>query len=71
MLASDPEAWVGKEGGFSLHAGVACKAYERKKLKRLCRYITRPAVAKKCLCLTRNGMVRYALKTLIAMAPLR
>jgi hypothetical protein len=49
--------------GFSLHAGVATKAHERKKLERLCRYITRPPVAEKRLSLTRNGMVRYELKT--------
>ena len=63
MPASDPEEWVGKVGGFSLHAGVACKAHERKKLERLCRYITRPAVAEKRLSFARNGMVRYELKT--------
>jgi hypothetical protein len=48
---------------FSLHAGVAAKAHERKKLERLCRYITRPPVAEKRLSVTRNGMVRYELKT--------
>jgi len=63
MPASDPEEWVGKVDGFSLHAGVAAKAHERKKLERLCRYITRPAVADKRLSLSRNGMVRYELKT--------
>ncbi len=62
MPASDPEEWVGKVDGFSLHAGVAAKAHERKKLERLCRYISRPAVAEKRLCLSRNGMVRYELK---------
>jgi hypothetical protein len=29
---------VGKIAGFSLHAGVATKTRERKKLERLCRY---------------------------------
>jgi len=32
---------VGKVAGFSLHAGVATKVYERKKPERLCRYNTR------------------------------
>ena len=32
---------VGKVAGFSLHAGVAAKADERKKLERLCRYIAK------------------------------
>jgi hypothetical protein len=31
----------GQVGGFSLHAGVAARADERKKLERLCRYISR------------------------------
>lgn len=35
---------VSRQSGFSLHAGVACKANQRKKLERLCRYITRPAL---------------------------
>ena len=54
---------VGETAGFSLHAGVATKANERTKLERLCRYITRPAVSMKRLSLTRNGQVRYELKT--------
>jgi hypothetical protein len=29
--------------GFSLNGGVVADAHERKKLERLCRYITRPA----------------------------
>ena len=61
--ASAPEEWVGKVDGFSLHAGVANKAHERKKLERICRYIARPPVAEKRLSLTRNEMVRYELKT--------
>jgi hypothetical protein len=31
---------VGKIAGFSLHAGVATEARQRKKLERLCRYIS-------------------------------
>jgi len=54
---------VGKVAGFSLHAGVATEAKQRKKLERLCRYISRPAVSEKRLALTSNGMVRYHLKT--------
>ena len=54
---------MGKVAGFSLHAGVAARAHERDKLERLCRYIARPAVATKRLSLTRNGQVRYELKT--------
>jgi hypothetical protein len=46
-----------------LHAGVATKADERAKLERLCRYTTRPPVSTKRLSLTRNGRLRYELKT--------
>ena len=54
---------AGEVAGFSLHAGVATKANERSKLERLCRYITRPAVSVQRLSMTRNGQVRYELKT--------
>ena len=54
---------TGTVAGFSLHAGVATKANERVKLERLCRYITRPAISTKRLSMTRNGQVRYELKT--------
>ena len=50
---------VGKVAGFSLHAGVAARADERKKLERLCRYISRPAVSEKRRSLTSNGNIRY------------
>ena len=49
--------------GFSLHAGVAAARHERRKLERLCRYITRPAIAEPRLSLTPHGNVRYQLKT--------
>jgi len=49
--------------GFSLHGGVAARADERKKLERLCRCISRPAVSEQRLSLTPNGNVRYQLKT--------
>ena len=54
---------VGNVAGFSLHAGVAVKAQDRKKLERLCRYISRPGVSEKRLSLTKQGKVRYELKT--------
>jgi hypothetical protein len=54
---------VGNVAGFSLHAGVAARAHDRDKLERLCRYIARPAVSAKRLSMTRNGQVRYELKT--------
>jgi hypothetical protein len=42
---------------------VAARADERKKLERLCHYISRPAVAEKRFSLTPGGNVRYQLKT--------
>ena len=62
--SDDPFARTpGNVAGFSLHAGVATKAHERDKLERLCRYIARPAVSTQRLSLTRNGQIRYQLKT--------
>ena len=54
---------VSKQAGFSLHAGIACKSNQRKKLERLCRCITRPAIAERRLSLANNGNVVVALKT--------
>ena len=60
--------------GFSLHAGVRCGAHQRKELERLCRYITRPAIANERL---KRGDVVLQLKsarrdgtTHIRMSPL-
>jgi hypothetical protein len=67
MPACDPEERFGDApgnvAGFSLHAGVAARANERRKLERLCRYISRPAVSEQRLALTPNGNIRYQLKT--------
>ncbi len=54
---------VSKQASFSLHAGIACKDKQRKKLERLCRYITRPAISEKRLALASNGNIIYNLKT--------
>ena len=50
-------------GGFSLHAGIDIEPYQRAKLERLCRYVSRPPVAEERLALTASGQVRYQLKT--------
>ena len=67
-LPACDEPDTGKVAGFSLHAGVAAKADERKKLERLCRYIARPAVSEKRLSLTSQGQVRYDVKGLTSVA---
>jgi hypothetical protein len=59
----ETSARVARVAGFSLHAGVAAARHERRKLERLCRYITRPAIAEPRLSLTSSGNVRYQLKT--------
>ena len=59
----ESNARVARVAGFSLHAGVAAARHERHKLERLCRYITRPAIAAPRLSLTPSGNVRYQLKT--------
>ncbi|MFK7957594.1 MAG: transposase, partial [Lysobacterales bacterium] len=59
----DEPPYLAKANGFSLHAGVCAQAFERDKLERLCRYITRPPVADQRISLTPNGNIRYELKT--------
>ena len=49
--------------GFSLHAGVRCSADQRKELERLCRYITRPALANDRLSRNAKGQVVLRLKS--------
>jgi Putative transposase len=63
--------------GFSLHAAVRCNAHQRKELERLCRYITRPAIANERLKRNRAGQLVLQLKspwrdgtTHIVMSPL-
>jgi Putative transposase len=49
--------------GFSLHAAVRCGADARKSLERLCRYITRPALANERVQCNAAGQVVLKLKT--------
>jgi len=60
---------VEEERGFSLHAGVRCGAHQRKELERLCRYITRPAIANERLRRDGAGDVVLQLKSAGATAP--
>jgi ribosomal protein S27E len=48
--------------GFSLHAGMVCETWQRNRLERLCRYITRPPVATKRLSVDARGRVVYRYK---------
>ena len=54
---------VAQASGFSLHAGVATGAGQRERLERICRYVSRSAVANERWSLTTQGKVRYALKS--------
>jgi len=63
--------------GSSLHAAVRCGAGQRRELERLCRYITRPAIANERLQRKRAGQVVLQLKsayrdgtTHVVMSPL-
>ena len=48
--------------GFSLNAAVACRAGERRKLERLCRYVARPPLALERLSRDGDGLVVHELK---------
>lgn len=54
--------FLARHSGFSLHAGVACQAHERKKLERICRYVSRSSVSEERLSLNARGQVVYKLK---------
>jgi ribosomal protein S27E len=53
---------VASIGGFSLHAGTVCEPWQRSRLERLCRYITRPPIATKRLSIDSQGRVVYRYK---------
>jgi len=58
-----PAGLCAQAHGFSLHAGVRCGAHPRKALERLCRYITRPAIANERLKEDGAGNVLLQLKS--------
>lgn len=78
LLIADPEQpWLDLESaqtniparpmtvardGFSLNASVACEPYQRERLERLCRYVTRPPICLDRLTLKDDGQIQYALK---------
>ncbi|MDH3671344.1 MAG: transposase [Gammaproteobacteria bacterium] len=57
-----PKPFTAARDGFSLNAAVACKAGDRRKLERLCRYVARPAIALERLSRDGDGLVVYGLK---------
>ncbi|MCY4497839.1 MAG: transposase [Rhodospirillaceae bacterium] len=53
---------LARQPGFSLHAATCCEAKQRDKLEKLCRYITRPAIANERLSTNERGQVIYRFK---------
>jgi hypothetical protein len=47
---------------IALHAVTVCETYQRSKLERLCRYITRPPIATRRLLVDDRGRVMYRYK---------
>ena len=49
-----PERWAAERDGFSVHAGVAFGALDRRGRELLCRYMLRPAIATERVSLLRD-----------------
>jgi hypothetical protein len=62
-MSSVPKPFTVAREGFSLNAAVACAPHQRERIERLCRYITRPALALERLSTNGAGQVVYQLKT--------
>jgi hypothetical protein len=61
--SSVPKPFTVARDGFSLNAAVACAPQQRERIERVCRYITRPALALERLSTNGAGQVVYQLKT--------
>ncbi len=51
-----------KGGGLQLNEAVSCQPYQRERLERLCRYVTRPAICLDRLTVRFDGKIQYELK---------
>jgi hypothetical protein len=56
------KALTADRDGFSLNAAVSCQSYQRDRLERLCRYVTRPAISLERLTVRADGKIQYELK---------
>jgi hypothetical protein len=56
------KALTADRDGFSLNAAVSCQPYQRERLERLCRYVTRPAICLERLKVRADGQIQYELK---------
>jgi Putative transposase len=59
---STPKPFTANQDGFSLNCAVARQPHQRDRLKRLCRYITRPVLCLDRLSVNTTGQVVYPLK---------
>ena len=57
-----PDRWAAEQGGFSVHAGVAFSALDRRGREGLLRYMLRPAIAVERVSILRDGSVAYRTK---------
>ena len=60
--AKPAKAYTADRDGFSLNAAVSCQSYQRERLERLCRYVTRPAICLDRLTVRSDGKIQYELK---------
>ncbi|HJP50535.1 MAG TPA: transposase [Pseudomonadales bacterium] len=56
------KASTANRDGFSLNTAVSCQPYQRDRLERLCRYVTRPAICLERLTVRTDGKIQYELK---------
>ena len=56
------KALTADRDGFSLNVAVSCQPYQRDRLERLCRYVTRPAICLDRLIVRADGKIQYQLK---------
>ncbi len=56
------KALTADRDGFSLNAAVSCQSYQRDRLERLCRYVTRPAICLERLTVRADDQIQYELK---------
>jgi hypothetical protein len=57
-----PDRWAAQRDGFSVHAGVAFSALDRKGREALLRYMLRPAIAVERVSILRDGTIAYKTK---------
>jgi hypothetical protein len=62
LVSGSSAKGTARVAGYSLHAATVCEAYQRSRLERLCRHITRPPIATQRLSVDGQGRVVYRYK---------